>query len=101
MPALGQISVRASVAPYLEFYSPDGVSVRVRVYDTPENVAFECDIGGATWAAMAGTLGGVLYNGGTGTVVYLPYNANSFKGDGSMNFGGKLAPEPWPGASTL
>ena len=100
MAALGQIANRALVAPYLEFYSPDGVSVRIRVYDTPENIAWENDIGGATWAAMAGTLGGALYAGGAGGVVYIPYNANSLKADGSMNPGGKLPPEAWTGAST-
>jgi len=94
-------TITNTIAPRMEFYAVDGKgSTRVRVFDTEGNVQWELDIGQATWAAIVAAMGS-SGNNSTAGVAYLPGNDNSWKGDGSLNSGGKISPVPWPGDTTV
>jgi|SRR5436190_18771195 len=96
-------TITNQVAPRIEFYSPDGNGVRVRIYNTQGGIEWECRISTATWLAMTGAaLTGAapsISNGGAGGVIYLPKNVNSIKGDGSLDSGAQIDPVAWAGTA--
>lgn len=86
------------IAPRLEFYSPGGSSVVVRIFDTQGNIWGICEISTATWLAMTGAaLTGAapsISNGGVGGLSYIPKNvASNPIGDGRITYGGQLNPQ--------
>ena len=86
-------TITAPVAPRAQFYTPDGNSITIRIFDSALNIEWELDINASTWAALVNAMT-------ISKSTYIPGNDNSFKGDGSMNPGGKLQSETWPGDST-
>lgn len=97
-------TITNNIAPRLEFYSPDGNGVRVRLYDTKGNIAYEHCISTATWLAMTGAaLTGAspsISNGGAGGIVYLPKNVGpSPFSDGRSVSGGHVNPVAWAGTA--
>lgn len=91
-------TITNQIAPRLEFSSPAGGSVVVKIYDTIGNLWGLCEISTATWLAMTGAaLTGAapsISNGGAGGVTYIPKNvASNPIGDGRITFGGQLNPQ--------
>lgn len=85
------------IAPRLEFSSPGGGSVIIKIFDTVGNIWGICEISTATWLAMTGAaLTGVapsISNGGPGGITYIPKNVYSNPiGDGRITYGGQLNP---------
>jgi hypothetical protein len=91
-------TITRDIAPRMEFSSPGGGSLLVRVYNTKGGIEWEGLFSTATVLAMFGAaLTGAspsISNGGAGGLVYIPKNVGAgANADGRLTSGGQLNPQ--------